>query len=213
MVTFNELRITEDRQCLIVDCEVENIDIYRDMYIKSIYLEYYKNASAASMPSDMAYKMFENSKNGEPDTKLKAVRVSLPDSSLYKTGFNISGYEDGLFYVVVVCDGELARNVANYPCGYDDVVTIGAVIDWKTFYQMGMQYVASIYGNCGNPNFCENPDGFEDFVLLWNALKLALSSCNWPFVAQLWDRFLNAPYSKTSVPSSVTGSRGCGCGR
>lgn len=213
MVIFNELRITEDRQCLIVDCEVENVDIYRNMYIKSVYLEYYKNASAASMPGEKAYKMYENEKNGEPDPKVRAVRLSLSAVSLYQTGFNIPDFEDGLFYVIVICDGELAHNIVNYPCGYDDVVTIGAVLDWRTFYEMGMQYVASIYGICGNENFCENPDGFEDFVLLWNALKLALSTCNWPLVSQLWDRFLNAPYSKTALPSAAAGSRGCGCGR
>ena len=60
MVTFNELRICEDGNYLIVDCEIDNVDVYKDMYIQNIYLEHYKDASALGMPGENAYLLYEN---------------------------------------------------------------------------------------------------------------------------------------------------------
>ena len=205
MVTFNELRISEDRKCLIVDCEVENVDVYSDMYIKAIYLEYYKNATAAAMPSERAFLMYQNSTE---DPTVKGKRLKLSADFLPVTGFGISTFEDGLFYAIVICDGTLPASVTSMPCGYDDTTKIGAIVDWKSFYEKGMQFVGALYGGCSGGKFCEAPESFEDFLILWNALKLAISTCNWDLVNELWDRFLRAPLGSNGV-SVVKG--GCGC--
>lgn len=205
MVIFNELRITENGKCIIVDCEVENVDVYSDMYIQSIYLEYYKNATSASMPSSKAYLLYEN-KDG--DTSVKGKRLTFQKELLPATEFGISGFEGGLFYVIVNCDGTLPASISSMPCGYDSTTDVGAILDWKTFYSRGMSYVSSITAGCSKPNFCDNPVAFEEFLLLWNALKLALSTCNWDMVSELWDRFLRVSVGGTS---STVVSGGCGC--
>lgn len=211
MVIFNELRITEDATCLVVDCEIENVDVYANMYIQSIKLEYYKNFSVVSMPSEKAYVLYEK---GENETAKRGKRITMKDTKLPETLFDIDTFEDGLFYVVVTCGGDPLPQVAYMPCTYDDNVKVGVVLDWASVYKRGMRYVASIYGVCGNPNFCEDPNGFEDFIILWNSLKLAIETCNWPLVSELWDKFLNAPYSLTPAITTITGrSSGCGCGR
>lgn len=208
MVTFNELRISEDRKCLIVDCEIENIDVYANMYIQSIYLEYYQNATAAGMPSEKAYLMYENTSE---DATVKGKRLRLSSEALPLTGFNISSFDDGLFYVIVNCGGDLPASVTYLPCGYDETTRIGVIIDWKSFYNKGMQFVAGLYGGgCSSGQFCESPESFEDFLILWNALKLAISTCNWDLVNELWRRFLRAPLGSTKV-SSIIRSSGCGC--
>ena len=211
MVIFNELRITEDGKCLIVDCEVENVDIYANMYIKSIYLDYYKNTSSVITPSSKAYKLYENKND---DTSVKGKRVSFKSAMLKLTEFGATKLEDGLFFVFVECDGTLPADISNYPCKYDQKKDIGVILDWKAFYKRGMSYVASIYGICGGSNFCTNPDGFEDFIILWNALKLAIYTCDWMLVKDLWDKFLNVPYIASGiVTTSTRTSGGCGCGR
>lgn len=205
MVIFNELRITEDGNCIIVDCEVENVDVYANMYIQSIYLEYYENASAASMPSSKAYRLYENL---DADTTVKGKRLVFSKDLLGLTNMGITDFDGGLFYVIVNCDGELPASASSMPCGYDNTTDIGAILDWRVFYTRGMSWVASIVSGCGEPNFCENPTGFEDFVLLWNALKLALSTCNWDMVTELWKRFLRVSLGG-SAANAVSG--GCGC--
>ena len=206
MVRFNELRITEDRKCLIVDCEVEQIGLYADMYIDEIRLDYYKNVDSSGIPTTKSYQMW---KYQDGDPKMRGVRVSMVDTALSNTEFGIDTFKDGLFYVTVICGGDLKMTVygSDLPCGVDNNVDIQAVIDWKGFYERGMQFISSMYG-CGADK-CEIPAGFEDFILLWNALKTAIAVCDWPLVAKLWDRILRSrAYNKT-----VGISGGCGCGR
>ena len=208
MVRFNELRITEDRKCLIVDCEVEQIGLYSDMYIDEIRLDYYKNVDSSGIPTTKSYQMW---KYQDGDPKMRGVRVSMDDTALSDTEFGIDTFKDELFYVTVICGGDFANNMtvhgSELPCGVDNNVDIQAVIDWKGFYERGMQFVSSMYG-CGADK-CEIPAGFEDFILLWNALKAAIAVCDWPLVAKLWDRILRSrAYNKT-----VGISGGCGCGR
>ena len=204
MVTFNELRISDDYGCLIVDCEVERVDIYNDMYIKSVYLEYYKNANAASMPSSKAACIYENKND---DKKVKALRLSVLESSLGRMNLGTTSFKNGLFYIIVNCDGMMPPSIINYPCGYDEQTKIGAVVDWKTFYNIGMSYVNSLFNGC-NP--CPDLTGFEHFAVLWNALKMALSTCDWNLVAELWDKFLLSPDNPFSNTVTARPS-GCGC--
>jgi len=205
MVTFNELRICEDGNYLVVDCEVENVDLYAGMYIKSIYLEYYKNATS-SMPGSKAYKLYENTYD---DTRVKGKRVLFKAAELGNTDFGITSFEGEMFYVIVQCDGSPASEIATLPCGFDDTTDIGAIIDWKTFYDKAMNYVSLMFGPCGDP--CADIGAFEHFILLWNALKLAIETCDWETVKDLWDKFKFAPVPKGSSGNVVTS--GCGCGR
>lgn len=209
MVIFNELRITEDGGCIVIDCEIESLDVYKDMYISDIHLEYYKNANPVSMPSDKAYLLYENVNQ---DTDVKQKRIVFSKAELPLTQFGITDFENGLFYAIVRCDGDLPATVANLPCTYDDTVKIGAIPDWKALYRIGMQYVSSLFGICSPKNFCDYPAGFEDFIIIWNSLRLAIDTCNWDLVNTLWDRILNQPSTTVAtavVPSSA--NRGCGC--
>ena len=206
MVRFNELRITEDGKCLIVDCEIEQVGLYADMYIDEIRLDYYKNVDSSGIPTTKSYQMW---KYQEDNPKMRGVRVSMFDSKLPELEWGTDTFKDGLFYVTVICGGDLNMTVngSELPCGTDNPVDTQAVIDWKGFYERGMQFVSSMYG-CGADK-CEIPAGFEDFILLWNALKTAIAVCDWPLVAKLWDRILRSrAYNKT-----VGFSGGCGCGR
>lgn len=204
MVTFNELRISDDYGCLIVDCEVERVGIYKDMYVKSVYLEYYKNANAASMPSSKAVCIYENTND---DKTVKAIRLKVMQSSLGRMDFGTTSFKNGLFYVIVNCDGTMPASIVNYPCGYDEQTDIGAIIDWKSFYNIGMSYVNSLFGGCDS---CPDLTGFEHFAVLWNALKMAISTCDWNLVSELWDKFLLAS-SSPFISSGSSRSSGCGC--
>ena len=206
MITFNELRIGENGSCLVVDVEISGLEIYKNMYIKSVSLDYYGNVvrdKSHSLPSAKAYKLYDNSFD---DTTVRRKRISMPQAALVMTDFGIEEFDKGLFFVTVVCDGDLPAGVANFACGFDDTVKIGVVVDWKSFYSVGMQYVARLANRCADP--CLKDPGFEDFILQWNALKLAIDTCNWPMVAELWDKVMRLHRENAPV---VVG--GCGCGR
>lgn len=210
MVTFNELRICEDGNYVIVDCEIDNVDVYKDMYIQNIYLEHYKNASSVGMPSDKAILLYENKYN---DATVKGKREVLWVNDPRLKDMGVSSFDGELFYAIIECGGDLGSAVAYMPCGADDTRAVGAIPDWNLFYRRGMGYIASLFDDCGNP--CQPTDEFEHFILLWNALRLAIETCDWETVKDLWDKFRLAKGDKTSGGQSVFSSRmsGCGCGR
>ena len=203
MVIFNELRITEDKSSLVVDCEVEGIDIYSGMHIDTIYVEYYKNALAIGVPSSKAIKIYDRDDDTEDR---KAVRRCLNQTSLSVSDFGTDTFDKGLFYITVSCDGTLSADVVNYPCGTDNTVDIGVVLDWQRVYNQGMVYAAQLA--LGTRCSCTIPADFEQFVLFWNAFRLALSTCDYTQVAKLWDKFLKITGTGDSAIST-----GCGCGR
>lgn len=209
MVTFNELRICEEGDRLIVDCEIDDNALYDGMYIQSIYLEHYKNASVASMPGEKAQLIYNNEYS---DRRVRSKRIVFDAMDLAVSSLGVSSFDGELFYVIVMCGGDL--NVAaidgKLPCGADDTTAIGAILDWRLFYSRGMGYIASMFDKCGNP--CQPTDAFEHFILLWNALKLAIETCDWETVKDLWGMFRLDRGTKSSAVS-ITGTGGCGCGR
>lgn len=204
MIVFNELRLSDDRSNLLIDCFIEGLAIYKDMWIKSIYVEYYKNALASGAPSEKAIQVFDNENE---DTSITAVRVCLPaSSSKVLENFEISSFNDGLFYVIVDCDGTPAAVTSTYPCGYDETRDTGVVLDWQHIYEYGMQYIAQVANSCTNP--CNDMSGLDNFIITWNTLKLAISTCDYTLIEKVYSKFLRY----AGVGSGIV-STGCGCGK
>lgn len=198
MVKFDELRISEDRQRMTVECHVEDYDVYAGMYIQSIYLEYYKNRGTVGVPSDKAILLFENH-NDDP-TVVKAVRKTITPVSI-PPDFGTTSFDGGLFYVYVICDGDLAPEAATMTCGFDNTLDVGVIPDWKMLYERIMPLVAKFADSC-TP--CDDIPGFGHLILLWYAFKYAIDVCDWVTVDRLWDEFIGGTTGSGSAG-------GCGC--
>lgn len=203
MILFNELRMTDDKSRLIIDCHIEGLDIYKDMYIKNIYVDYYGNREV-TLPSARCVKVYENADDeGNPVTTVQAVRVNLDLSDAVRKQFIISTFAGGLFYVTVECDGTVPATVSTMPCGYDTSVDYGVIVDWEMLYTLGMRHATTYNFGCGA---CGDDD-FETFVLMWNSIKLAVQSCDFTVMERFWEKFIRAfAVTDTAVTSSV-----CGC--
>lgn len=199
MVNFNEVRICEGHKQLIIDCSIENSYLYANMHIEAIYLDYYKNVDSSGLPSSKAVKI-----TPEFEEPVKSQRIVITSDFLSETEWNINTFKGGLFYVIVECGGTPAPEALSVlPCGFDDSLAIAAAPDWETFYKNGMQYISSLFSKCKDN--CEVPAGFEQFVLLWEAFKLAIAVCDWSLASDLWSRIV-AVRSGIASPSA-----GCGC--
>ena len=217
MVIFNDLRITEDRKYLNVDCQIEDVDGYDSFYIKKVDLIYYKNVvdfgNIGINDSYHAYTMYEKQESDEPENHLE-LTVTMNDI-MYgpnkQPNFGTSTFENGLFYVAVTCDGGSAQDLyilSQRSCGSDSLFEIGVVLDWYAVYQNGMAYASKLAFSCGNS--CEDPSGYEQFILHWYGLQLAIATCDWIQVAKLWEKFLRM-FSRGVGGGAVVGSSGCGC--
>lgn len=180
MITFDDLRISEDKKTLSVLCHISDYEIYDNMYIKEVYLEYYKNRGTIGVPSSKAIKIYENTQSS---SSVRSLALSVPDSVLDSGLLGVSTFDKEMFYVYVICDGTLPASVATMGCGYDETTKVGIVIDWLMVYQMGMGYVARMAKKCGN---CDLADDFEHYILLWNAIKLAVETTDWEQMEILW---------------------------
>lgn len=195
MIQFSELRISTDRRKLYVGCEVENFDIYSGVYIKSIYVEYYKNRLASGSPSEDAVCIYDNAND---DYSVKSAYATLTAAELPES-LEISSFAKGLFYVYVICDVH-GTSLATADCGWDAMTTVGIVADWEKVWAEGMHYIDEVARACGK---CTIKDDFIDFILRWEALKLAMIVCDYETVDRLWDGLFG--------DGSGVAYRGCGC--
>ena len=217
MVIFNDLRITEDRKYLIVDCQIEDADGFDGLYIDKIDLMYYTKVKDFSMiginVDDYAYRMYEKDEDDETE-KHRNIRVQV---SMYdiKSGpnkqpnFGTNTFENGLFYVAVTCAGTPTNPLIleGYGCGADRLTDIGVVLDWYSVYENGMAFASKLAFSCGNT--CDDPSGYEQFILHWYGLQLAIATCDWIQVSRLWPKFLRM-FARETGNASVSGG-GCGC--
>lgn len=137
----------------------------------------------------------------DPDTTVRSLNLSLSASEISKKTFGVSDFANGLFYVYVICGGVPGSTTE---CGWDNMTTIGIIADWELVYKSGMHYISDII----KPHLpCRMNgivgDGFTDFILRWNALKLGMQTCDYDSVDRLWNTMLK-----------VDGGAeyGCGCG-
>ncbi|MBQ3949138.1 MAG: hypothetical protein II661_01565 [Bacteroidales bacterium] len=205
MVIFNELRIKEDRSGLIVDCSVEGLAVYENMYISKIEVYHYKNTDSYGAPIDTS-KVITLYDNTVPDTTVKSVRRCLSESALATSVLGVSEYKNGIFYVRVTCDGTLGADISQYACGTDNPVDIGIVPDWMSLYNSGMGLIARL---AGCHALCDPNTGYEQFIMNWFAIRLAMSACDYDGLAEAWDRYFRIS-TCSGAPSTVSGN-GCGC--
>lgn len=196
MVRFSELRFSEDKRQLFISCFVESFVVYTGVYIKSISVEYYRNRISTGNPSSKAVKIYENTAE---DDSVRTFSTCLSiDNELSELG--LDSFDGGLFYVYVECDGYTGR-IASVDCSWGRPVTTGVVLDWEKLYRIGMSNIdASLKsGRCGIDN------GFVDFVIMWNELKLAVEACDYDTVESVWDTF------NGSRGADVSFKAPCGC--
>lgn len=203
MVTFNEARITDDGKAIVVDCSVDQSPVYSGMYIKAIYIDWYRNYPVSGVASDNAVMIYDNYMDNDD---VKSVRTCLKANDIPE-GFGTDALRGGLFYAIVQCDGDIDASAAKLACGFDDTVDVAVIPDWKLLYGMGIGYAALLGSICDD--MCKENSPFISFILLWNSLKLAVSTCDYSLVNGIWDKIRRMVGSRDAFEVAA----GCGCGR
>lgn len=217
MVTFNELRITEDKSRIIVDVEIDEADGFDGFYIDQVKLEYYEQFVSDSYASENAVTLYQFDDDDEDAEPIRHFRIcfSLDDYDPTKVtvpdSFGTKTFDNGMFFVFVRCEGSPTNTAVYTGYGCEEVAqtAIGVILDWKRVYEHGISFAARLANRCGNS--CDTSNGFESFILLWYALQLAIATCDYIQAKKLWNRFIRAFSSGTTTSFSL--SSGCGCGR
>ncbi len=190
MVIFDDLRITDSGQKLLIDCHIENVDEYSGMYIDTIYLEYYKNVQSLEELSGKEYTVYAKLPAGDA---LKTARFAVDFADVIEAvpDFGADSFAGGLFNILVCCEGTAD--------GVEATATdIGIALDWDLLYNYGMNYVSALTAMHGSP--CNDTAELEQFILLWFALRIALDAMDYTQTVYVWDKFLHN-YNGMSVAS------------
>lgn len=190
MITFNDLRINDDKDGFYIDCAIEEGHEEQDIWIRKIELINYDNLTSEGtiIDEDRVVTVYEYEESEDPEEETEKITFF---AKTVKNGIN---YDKGLFYIIVTCDG------ADAPENYQDFVVMP---DWQFIYSVGMPYVVQLaaYGI----NKCEFPAQFEEFAVIWYALQFAFSVCDFSQVELLWKRFLRF------ASSGASAAGGCPC--
>lgn len=213
MVTFDQLRISDDGRKIYIDAHVNMADYFKDYYIKSISIVTAEKVTetAVSPPRKencVYYKELDDCQK-ELHLVLESTDLSKPWNS--KPGYSAHGVNPTKFPVGEVSTTLFFVYIQGYydgapdeclPCSLDKEYTIGVTFDENLLYQRVMGYTKDLVRDC-----CTMPVGFMDFILLWNAFKASVETEHW--IAAI--KFYNMLFDLKGDGGQQITVKSCGC--
>lgn len=232
MLIFDQLRISDDGRKMYISIHINKASYFENVYLDSITITTADKVleTVEQVPSsDYIYHQKFGSDLKEADLVLNkssfdaafnnvnpiSGEVINPDEPNAKRSFEHSNFSQDLFFVYIKC--KLANGEAYdpcIPCVLDDDVTLGVTFDTNLLYQRVMDYTKQLGEDC------TIPQGFTDFILLWNAFKAAVETEHYipaiKFYNMLFgnasdDARKDGSYSPYGKVSGGSGFRNCGC--
>ena len=109
----------------------------------------------------------------------------------------LNTFNNNIFYVTVSIGGIPDSQT---DCGWDDIRTLGVVLNWHPIYQMGMQYMRNMVSS----HNCKVPKNLIDYILRLKSFELALKTSNFALAnSKFKEWFINNSPSAPTTP--------CGC--
>lgn len=196
MIQFNELRITEDNKCLIIDVQIQDSKYFEGAYIDTIRVDNQDTyvGDSASSESVLVYKSSDHSYTAlnELGDNARHVRLEITKPLL--------DFCKNMFFVYVTVGVENAPNHGEAPCICSQDTEVAAVANLYPIYQNLMSGIREIAEDC------TIPQNFINSFLQFQAVNTALEGGNYPLAIKYWNKFY-----KNTGPSPKVISKGCGC--
>lgn len=194
MIVFNECRIDSEGKCLIIEASVENLDIYKNVYIESVTIDTEKTFSDTGPRNEpiIEYKPKELTKVGTMDgivttQECECGNVFINEPDLPKSirlivsakDLNIDTFNDGVYFVWVKAGGTPLPTALC--CGMDNEYIMRVAVNLRPIYNTAMYYIKEL------DNTCTIPKGFIDMILRLKAFDLSLKTGNYQVALKYWD--------------------------
>lgn len=213
MVIFDRLQVSADGSKLFIDMHINTAEYFDNVYLDSITIktsdEVKKNPDNYS--SGYIYKrVFAGNQKavnlvltkGDFDEAFTASISNLTklnqETDIISADTNFTGsLGDKLFFVYVDAKGEPDECT---PCELQANPTVGVTFDTTAFHQKVMDYTKELAADC------TIPQGFTDFILLWNAFKSSVDTGHYNAAI----KYYNLLFDKGRI-GNVSVTSGCGC--
>ena len=179
MIQFNELRLTSNNKCLIIDTQIENLSYFVNVTIDSIFIDT-QDSWVSNGPSDNAVRVYSKNSGKEldiiKDETDRHVRLEITDP-LIDSGKN------NMYFVYVIADISNAPEIMESPsiCSKDRI--IGTVVNLYTLYKNLMAGIREL------SNTCETPTSLINNFLQQEMLDASICTGNYPAAIQTWKKF------------------------
>lgn len=184
MVVINELRITPDGKCLVVEASIDTMDYYKDVYFDSVIIDD-QDSYSVNGPHNDPYREFTGD--------LKHIRFTVSAGDLGKGSF-----DNDILFVYFSTKGTPSFSL-DVPCGADSDTVMGVAYNERPLYNLGMNYIRELSDTCGVPRH------FIDYILRYKAFCLCLKTGNYIKAIDYWKNGL------FSHKESISKPKGCGC--
>lgn len=202
MIVFDELRITNDGEYLIIDARVRSEDLYKDVHITKVVVgNHRKYTEGDSIGKEIDFTNLTLSK--DDPTRHIFLRLSILDlaNKFYDdTEDNIDLKKD-LIYIYIDTTPLDNRDCPNLPCDLMQTHNIGVTMYMAPFYNEFMNNMNSLL--CTS---CDNqiPQNLIDLILRYTALTTAIDSKHFVKANELFSKWFST--NCTFVLNS-----NCGC--
>lgn len=196
MVVFDELRITEDGQYLIIDARIRKDITTEGCKITSIWVcdssEYKEGIPSDTNPIGVKVYDYEDSEDNLPRRVYKKIDPryydNLPSSFKGKLLF---------VYANVFMPDEI-----DAPCGCYSNPSVGVTLDMSIIYNQFMKYINDL---CSNSDSCSSnvSSGLTDFILRYNSFLLAIDSKHYRKGIEFFNKWFSS--------DSKMVTHNCGC--
>lgn len=218
MILFDQLKISDNGKLLLASFHVNLADYFKNIYLKSITIMTADMASETSpltVTSNYLYKKeyLESDKKKHDDLALDVAAFNdafnnwnpaegkpINSNNPYaNTPFNRSNFSQDLFFIYVECWENVL--IGCPPCRLDELTTLGVTFDENLLHQRVMDYTQELADECSVPQ------GFTDFILLWQAFKSAVETEHYIDAFNYWKMLFGK--DRGGIPMYVT--KPCGC--
>ena len=216
MVIFNDLRISEDSEYLVVDVSIEDSDFYKDVTIESVVIDNQDTYIVNGPSENPVYKTtviynpelvhsqgnkFEDPVRVEDksycycyDENKQNVVLTIPKSKLGGC------LKNNIFFVYIITAGEVLPDTPKEFIPNSNIA-IGVVYNKLLFYLKAITYLDELNKRCSIPK------KLIDYILKLKALELNVTTGNYTQVAKYWNKYFKVNNNGTNNSSCST----CSC--
>lgn len=195
MVIFDRLKISDNGKLMLVNFHVNGAEYFKNIYLESLTImttDQVSETDPLTSTAEYIYKV-------EFEDGIREYNAVLQPTD-FNEKFTKSNLSSDLFFVYVKCKD--APIIGCPPCRLDELTTLGVTFDENLLHQKVLGYTGELIQDCNVPQ------GFTDFILLWQAFKSAIESEHYIPAIKYWQML----FDNSTGSGGYIGNKGnCGC--
>ena len=202
MIHYNNLYITEDNKCLVIDVAIDDDSYYKDIYLDTISIDT-QDTVVPNGPSDNA-KVFTIRKDNLDKVYVNDKEVLVDNENVYVEGTDkvkhtklyLTAKELGvdltkdMLFVYTIATGTPAPDT---PCNCDVNKILSVVVNTYEVYKSIVPLIKEI------AETCKEPTSFINRELQIKAVEYAIKSSNYILAIKYWRKYFMNSITATSL--------------